>query len=227
MAEQNPGLPGLKSARTCTPRNVFLGGRGEYLPGGRVIDGTTSRDTSNTDTDVLQAGLIMGKITSGGQYSNSILGVTTNAEAVGSTSIQASAACVTELVRRVGSSGTFTLVGPPNAGGQVVSETVTYSAASGTDITVTATTNAFIAGSFIMPTDGSQVPVTFIADEYGVKVTDEDGSSIDVPFARLPIGGKVDSSQLINWPSDASLRLWLIARLNDGVGGKFTFDHGY
>lgn len=228
MAEQNPGMPGLKSARTCTPRNVFLAGRGKFLAGGKVIDGSKSRDPDNTgDVDVLRAGLLMGKITSGGKYAPSLLGVTTNAEAVGSTSIQASAATITELVRRVGASGTFTLVGPPNAAGVVDSETVTYSAASGTDITCTAITKAYIAGSFIMPTDGSQVPVTFMADEYGVKVTDEDGTSIDVPFAHLPIGGEVDSSQIVNWPSDTALRLWLIARLNDAAGGKFVFDHVY
>ena len=219
-------LPQIRSERTATPRLVFLGSRVEYMPGIFAIDGASSRDPLNTgDLDVLRPGLLMGKITSGGQYAPSIIGVTTNAEAAGSTSIEAAAAVVTELVRRVGSSGTFTLTGPPSANGTVVSETVTYSAASGTTITATAITNAFVAGSFIGPTDGSQTPKSLIPDGWGIKVTDEDAASIDVEFPLVPITGVIDSSQIINWPSDTSLRAWILARLNDVPGAKFVFDH--
>lgn len=213
------GLPGTSAARTATPRRVFWRDD-RYAPNLNVIDGSKARDPLNTgDLVVLRAGVLMGKITSGGKYAPSILGVTTNAEAVGSTSIQAAAAVVTELVRRIGATGTFKLTGPANAGGPIVTETVTYSAASSTNITVTAIANNFVAGSFIQPTDGSEEPLTFIADPYGVKVTDTDEADIDVPFNRMPIGGLVDSSQLVNWPSDTALRQWIKNRL-----ASFEFD---
>lgn len=217
------GLPGPKTAREATYRVVTATGTLQFLPTGKIISGAVSRDPLNTGyLHTLRPGLLMGKITSGGEYAPSIIGVTTNAEASGSTSIEAAAAVVTELVRRVGSSGTFTLTGPPSANGTVVSETVTYSAASGTTITVTAITAAFVAGSFIQPTDGSQTPVTFIPDGTGIKVTDDTEANIDQEFPQVPVAGQIDSSQLINWPSDTSLQAWIEARLP-----FFVFDHGF
>lgn len=228
------GPPGLGTQRTSTPRRVFKASDRGYLPGGMIIDGAKARDAGNTgNVDVLRAGQIMGKVTSGGKAAPSILGVTTNLEPAGSTSIQASAAVVTELVRRIGSSGTFKLTGPPSAGGVVVTETVTFSAASSTNITVTAITNTFIAGSFIQPTDGSETPLSFIDDGFPViKVTDIDGASISsVDWPRVPIAGVVDSSQLLTgdgaWPTDTSLIAWLVARLNGSGNAQFVFDHAY
>ena len=232
MSLQNTliAVPGVSAARTATPRRIFLSGTPEYLAQSLTIAGACTRDTGNTSNlDVIRAGMLMGRITSVvnslgtvGHYANSILGVTTNAEIVGSTAIEATAAVVTELVRRCGATGTFTLTGPPAASGVVVSETVTYSAASGTSITVTALVNAFVAGSFIQPTDGSQLPATFIPDGTGQKVTDVDGTSLDTPFREFPIRGTVDASQLLFWPSDTSLQAWLEARLP-----YFIFDHGF
>lgn len=234
---QVPGLAGMRAAKTVLHRMITRGGWiPDILPQGRVIAGACSRDPGNT-TDVtrLRAGLLMGKITTVvnslgtvGYYAPSVLGVTTNAEAVGSTSIQASAAVVTELVRRAGSTGTFTLIGPGSAGGVVVSETVTYSAASSTNITVTAISNPFIAGSFISPTDGSQDPLTFLPSGTPIQATDFNGDSLDVQFAELPIGCVVDSAMLLPaWPSDASLQEWIASRLTRASGGKFTFSHTY
>jgi hypothetical protein len=226
--EQVYGLPGVRAARTAENRRVFRGGLYECLPGGAVISGATSRDPGNTgDVDILRAGLLMGKITTGGEWAPSLLGVTTNAEAIGATTIEAAAGVITELVRRVGSSGTFTLVGPAAAGGAIQTETVTYSAASGTSITATAIVNGYVAGSFIMPTDGSQTPRSFIPDGYGIKVTDQDGTSVDTEWPDVPVAGFIDSSQLVNWPSDVSLQQWIVNRLNDAAFGKFVFDHGY
>lgn len=212
-AFSGPQLPSTTAGRSTSPRLIFKAdSKAGFLPGGAVIDGATSRDALNTgDLDVLRDGLLMGRITSGGQYAPAIIGITTNAEAIGSTTIEAAAAVVTELVRRIGASGTFTLTGPASANGVVDSETVTYSAASGTSITVTALTKAFVAGSFIGPTNGAQTPRTFIysGDHTGIKVTDVDAASIDVPFALVPISGVVDASQIINWPSDTSLQAWI------------------
>lgn len=231
---QVPGLPGMRAATSVDHRVVTRGGPVPIiLPVGKTIAGACTRDTGNTSyVDRVRAGMIMGKISSVvnslgavGDYANSILGVTTNAEAAGSTSIQAAAAVVTELVRRCGSSGTFKLTGPPSAGGVVVTETVTYSAASSTNITVTAITNAFVAGSFIQPTDGSETPLSFLPNGAPLRMTDHDNNNIQHEWPGVPLTAIVDSSQLIFWPSDTSLQSWLVNRLNDAAGGKFIFDH--
>lgn len=224
------GPGGVGTTRTARHKTVWRGGSiPVYFPGGRYIDSTKSRDPLNADdVTVLQAGLLMGKITSSGLYAPSILGVTTNAEAVGSVAIEAAAPVVTELVRRVGATGTFKLTGPPSASGVVDSETVTYSAASGTSITVTGITKAYVAGSFIQPTDGSQEPLAFIGEGYGMPMVDFDGTAAAaVQFPEIPLDAIVVSSQLVNWPSDTSLQAWIVARLNDVAGGQYIFDHRY
>ena len=223
MANRLVGVPGISAAQEAGFRRIWRGSDAAYLPGSFSIDAATSRDPGNTgNVDTLRAGLLMGLRTADSQYAPSILGVTTNNEAAGSASIEAAAGVITELVRRVGATGTFNLTGPPAAAGTVVTETVTYSAASGTTITVTAITNAFVAGSFIQPTDGSQTPISFIDEGYGIKVTDDNAASLDREFAPFPVAGTVDASQLINWPSDTSLRAWLEARLSN-----FILDHGF
>ncbi len=231
------GLPGTRVHTTASYRTVTSGGPlMAVLPRGRIIAGACSRDPGNT-TDVtrLRAGIVMGKITSVvnslgtvGFFAPAIYGVTTNAEPTGSTSIQATAAVVTELIRRRGTTGTFNLIGPGSAAGVVISETVTYSAASSTNITVTALTNSFIAGSFICPTDGSEDPLAFIPDGHPIRVTNQDGTSQDIEWPTVPVSMVVDSSQLLPaWPSDTSLQEWLVSRLNRAAGGKFVFDHTY
>lgn len=223
------GAGGVGTARTARHKTVWSGGSVPYyFPGGRYIDSTKSRDPLNADdVTVLQAGLILGRITSGGLYAPSILGVTSGAVAVGATSISAAAAVVTELVRRIGASGTFKLTGPPVASGSVYTETITYSAASSTTITCTATVNAFIAGSYIQPTDGSETPITFIGEGYGMPMTEFDGTAAAaVQLPEIPLDALVNVSSIVNYPTDASLIGWLKARLNSIGGNQYVFsDH--
>ncbi len=231
------GPPGITTVRSATHRSLFLQRSETFLAGGKLIAGDCSRDPGNTNIGTLRNGLLMGKISTvvnslgtAGFYAPSVYGVTTNAEAVGSVAIETSAAVVTELVRRRGTSGTFILTGPPTANGIVASETVTYSSAATTVIVCTAIVNAYVAGSFIQPTDGSQTPITMLPDwEYGITVVDIDGTSIaGVDFPKMPVSGIIDSSQLLPaWPSDTSLQAWITARLNDSFGGQYVFDHAY
>lgn len=212
--------PGLGATRTAAHRKVFLGNE-KYLPGNHVIAGADARDPLNTPVSEIRAGLLLGEVSASGKLGVSIIGVTTNAEAVASTAVEAAAAVVTELSRREGATGTFLLVGPAVAGGPVNVETVTYSGfASSTAITVTALTNAFVAGSLIMATDGSANIRTIIPDGYPIRVLDENDSDRDVQLERYPIAGIVDSSQIINWPADAALKEWIVAQLP-----HFQFDH--
>lgn len=231
------GDPGARTAKTASHRAVTYGGfPPQFLPQGRMIAGACSRDPGNTgDLGRLRAGMLLGKISTVvnslgtvGYFAPSVLGVTTNAEAAGSTSIQASAATVTELLRRCGSSGTFKLTGPATANGMIVTETVTYSGASGTDITVTAITNHFVAGSLIQPTDGSEDVLTFLPSGYPLSVTDFDGNNLDQELPAVPIACTVDAEQFLPvWPSDTSLREWICSRLSRAAGGKFVFKHTY
>ena len=237
MSRTVTGIPGVKTVRTATPRRVTMSRQGlRYLVGSPTIYGTSSRDPLNTgDVDVLRAGMVMGVISASGKYAPSVLGVTTAAydkTGTSNTTMTVSAATATELNRRIGSSGTFNVTGPPTAAGTVATEIITYSAvdtATGA-ITITVAGADYVAGSFIQPTDGSETPLCLIDDGYGLKVTDEDDNSIDVPFPNGLMGGYIDASQLyggvMSGTMDASLKTWLKAtKLN--AHGFFTFDDDY
>jgi hypothetical protein len=202
------------------------------LPGGKIIRGEKSRDPLNTgDVDVLRAGLLMGEITASGKYAPAIIGVLTEAyDKDGSLKLQmtVSAATATEIVRRIGTSGTFKITGPPTAAGTVATETITYSAVNTTTgvITISLASADFISGSFVQPTDGSEAPKGLINDGYGIKVTDADDANVDVPFPNLVIAGQVDASQIVNYPTDTSLIAWVKAQLR-ATGGSWTFDDGF
>lgn len=210
--------PGMGPTLEAAHRIILLHGE-DYLPGNHIVAGADARDPLNTPVTEIRAGLLLGEVSASGKLGASVIGVTTNAEAAGSTAIEAAAAVVTELIRRQGASGTFLLVGPAVAGGTINIETVTYSAASGTSITCTAITNDFVAGSFIMPTDGSANIRTFVPNGYPIKMTDANDADRDVQI-KYPISGVVDSSQILNWPADASLKGWVVAQLS-----HFIFDH--
>lgn len=133
------GPPGVSDTLKAVYRRVFYQPPpNEYLPQGRTIDGSKSRDPGAGTITVLRPGLLLGKITSSGFYAPSVIGTLTNAETGASTQHETTAAAVTELVRRIGATGTYKITGPPTAAGTVRTLTATYSATSGTDITITA-----------------------------------------------------------------------------------------
>lgn len=323
-------MPGLGTEKTATPRCLLAAGVGTYLAGGRVINGSKSRDLTNTgDTDILQAGLLMGKITATKKYSPSIIGVLASAYN-GGTSMTVSAAVAAEIVRRIGASGTLVVTGPATAGGEVRSQSIVFSAVNtttgvitvtaadattvqtvaisgtlsagtfklivpsaagamvetadiaynaniaaiqsavdtalgsgkvtvgGTDVSsftltygsdydgvdvpladvdtdgltgetgasVTPTTigsvGDIIAGGFVGANDGSAAPKCFVAEDFGIKVTDDDDEDIDVQFSKMLVGGNVNTSMIINYPTDAALVAWVKAQLRS-VGHAYTF----
>ena len=222
--------PGPGTAQVSDTRVVVLADA-KYLVRGVVIDGSLSRDPLNTgDTDYLRAGMLLGRITATKLYAPSILGVTTAAyDADGSTNttLSVSAATATYLVSRVGSSGTFKLTGPPSSAGTVATQTITYSAVNTTTgaITISAGSADAISGSFIQPTDGSETIKGLIGNGQPVRVTDADDTDIDVELEKLVIGGQIDSSQIVNYPSDTSLITWVEDALQEC--GLFVFDAKY
>lgn len=225
------GMPGLQALASAAHRVIFRDGTMTgYLSGGRVIDGTKSRDPGNTgDITTLRAGLPMGRIASGGKYAPSILGKSATAYVGGATTLNLTVAAATELVRRIGSTGTFKVAGPPAANGDVNVETVTYSAVDTTtgDVTVTALANSYVTDSLIMPTDGSEFPKTFINDGWGLMLANSAGTVVDQPYAHFPVAGIVKSAEIINWPADASTRDWLASMYSVHGEGKYVFDHKF
>lgn len=219
------GRPRIGSERTVTHRVVSRQGFWDFLANGVVVDGTKTRDPGNSadSTLVIRPGTLMGKVTSGGKYANSVIGVTTGAYTSGGTTLTVSAAQAAELARRVGASGTFKLVGPATAGGSNNTTTVTYSAVntSNGQITITDIGANRIAGCLVCPSDGSETPLTLVPDGYGLVIPDD---SADVEWPLVPIGGVIDQAQILPaWPSDATLRTYIRTSLSSVSGGKFTF----
>jgi len=137
------GIPGIGTSKAAVAREVLCNPGGKLVAHkGVIVDGSKSRDTLNTGyLDTLRAGLLLGKITSGGKYAPAIIGkLADDYDATAdTTTMTVTAATAVELVRRVGASGTFKLTGPPSAGGTVQTVTVTYSAVNVTTGVVTIT----------------------------------------------------------------------------------------
>ncbi len=209
------GVPGIRTSRTATPRKVLMSEDYKILyPGSRIIDGSKSRDPLHTgNLDILRAGMLMGRITASGKYAPCFIGKVTADYTSGATSITVSPATAVEIVRRVGATGSLLAWGAPTAAGTVVQFAITYSAVNVTTgvLTITNIGANVDEGCLIGAGDGSMVPVAVIGDGYGIKVTDEDGTSIDVPFNPMVIGGILDVTQVINWPEteDTTLRTYV------------------
>lgn len=223
-------VPGVGTEHETAYRAILRGGDGELLPAGIAISGAHSRDTGNIgDLDTLRAGMLLGKRTADNRYAPSIIGVLAEAfdtDGSANTTMTVSAAVATEIVRRIGATGTFKLTGPPTASGAVATQTVTYSAVDTTTgaITVTDPGADAIAGSFIQPTDGSETVLGMVPEGFGVTVTDEDSVDINAS-SNLLIGGVIDASQIVFWPSNAVLRTWIRDQLRNV--GNFTLDYQY
>lgn len=221
----NIGRAGIGSAVTAQRRGVFRDGMYGLFPGGGYIEGTKSRDPGNSAHSVysLRPGLLMGKITSGGYWAPSIIGVTTAAYTSGGTELTVSAAQAAYLVARVGASGTFNLIGPASAAASNNTTQVTYSAVNTTTgvITITDIGANRIAGCFVAPEDGSQTPRTLIPDGHNLLI--EESSLGDVNFSRIPVSGIVEVDNIIDWPSDTTLKTFVRESLSSLAGGKFVF----
>lgn len=135
------GQPGIQSGTTVSYRQIFKQPEyARYHPGGGVI-AAAAQDRGNTgSTLTLRPGLLMGRITSSKKWAPSVVAkVGTAVTSQGATSITLSVADALELVRRLGTSGTFKLTGPPTAGGVIRTLTVTYSAVNTSTGVVTVT----------------------------------------------------------------------------------------
>ena len=225
------GTPGTQAKRTAVSRKILKDPlSAQFLPHGVFIDGSKSRDVTQGvgDEDVLRAGQTIGKITATDKFAVSILGVINNAESASSVALEVSVQLAVEIVRRIGTSGTFILKGPPSAAGTVAQEVVTYTGIdTGTGvITVDAISNAYIAGSQILPEDGSENILGLLNTEFGLDVTDIDNIDREVDVDEVLIGGVIFFDRIINAPTDSSLVSDLKAQLRaNGTG--FAFDDDF
>lgn len=221
MAYATPNaLPGTVAGQSVTfGTTVFTTMDGvQYKPGGGIIDGSKSGDAGNTGyTDVLRGGTLMGKITASGKYAPAIIDKLAAAYTAGTTdspsvTVTLTAAGVTEILRRVGTTGNLTIVGPPTAGGSVASTSVTYSSGNATAGTLTLSADMGvdkIIGSLVCPADGSQTILSLVMAEDGIKVSDKDGTRIDVAYPEIPVSGQLNVNGLQFYPTNAVLQAYI------------------
>jgi hypothetical protein len=214
------GKPGVLLNLTAQPREVFYSGRerAQFVAVPVTVDGNLTSCPFNAPyVFQILAGMLMGRVTATYKFTNSVIGLTGSATASGATTIQTDVNTAAEIVRRIGTTGTFILTGPPVASGTVASQTVTYTAVNTSTgaITCSATSAAAVTASLIQPTDGSQTILTMVTDLYGIKVTDQTNvNRLDVFDPRLLLGGGTINSQLIiNYPVDPSLQTYVKAAL--------------
>ena len=115
--QTNPNeMPGIGTTIVSVYKPIWKGRGGvQYLPGGGTIDGNNARDPANTYSgnlpnaqtsyvNVLEPGLLMGKITASGFYGASVFGLTIGSAitAAHSTSFKVPVAVGQEIIRRLG-----------------------------------------------------------------------------------------------------------------------------
>lgn len=201
---QYVGIPGVGSDVTSTPRIIFRDGTvNGYFSQGRYINGSLSRDTGNTgDLGVLRPGLLMGQISATGFYAPAVIGTVGTAYASGTSLVVNNAATGTEIVRRIGATGTFKITGPPTANGTVRTQTVTYSAVSSDSITITALP---VADVWTLTAPAGQD-----AGTYQLEITTGKGTSAEVVATTVALAAAANSATV-----DAALE----ALTNVGVAG--------
>ncbi len=230
-----PGMPGLSDAVTSSFRRTLFAGNYQVLGQGRVLGSAITRDPSNVGYETqIQRGMLIGRSTANPLiYGSSVVGLTLAAVAAGGVTLTVAAATdgngnqrgvIYEIQRRFGSSGTFKLTGPPTAAGVVATQTITFTGLNLTTgvITIAAASAAAVAGSLIQPADGTETILSFLDDGFPMNMSDTFGNPVDVELAQIPLDGQVDSEQLLNYPSDTSLRAWIKTALRLNTSLKFS-----
>lgn len=134
------GVPGIGVAKAVAFNFVSYDGNLVYLPAGGLVKQAKGYNPFNSDNlRLITVGTLMAQHPTNFDYAPWIIGVTSGAITGGATSLTISAASAVELVRRIGSTGTFVLTAPPAASGVTRQVTVTYSAVNTSTGVVTIT----------------------------------------------------------------------------------------
>lgn len=86
---------------------------------------------------------------------------------------------------------------------------------------------SFIAGAFVQPADGTETMLTFLPDGFPLEMSDLNGNPVDIENPKIVTEGELDGSQLVYWPSDTSLRQYIIDQLDANGVGSFRFSEKY
>lgn len=91
-----------------------------------------------------------------------------------------------------------------------------------------ASSGAFIAGSFVGDTDGSQLPRTMLPDGPPIPVADtrNTGGVSPIQFPQVPQFALVDVNYVVNYPTDTGLQAWLKQQLLLNGNTQFGFTDG-
>jgi hypothetical protein len=227
---------------------------------------------------VLRAGLLMGRITDSPTtvaksaaisstlknfFRPSIIGTITSATvSTSATFCTVTAQCYIEL-KRLYALGitTFYMIGTDSTTATTLrTSTFVLGTPFFTDATFTITFTGLslggtiTTGGFICPADGSQNPVSFVDEQFGLNMQDINGNNVLAgtatglnlaasPFPRVPLaGGLVNVLNIVNYPASTLTAqvAWLKGNLNSGgglgctagstpvnYGGKFNFTDDY
>ena len=227
LTDNQQAQPGIYGLYTSQPRDIWYSGAtfAQFLAPPVILDGNLNANMANVGIPggsgdyrwFMWAGMPVGRITATNKFRNSIIGLST-ATNTNSTTLTASTATVSEVNRLIGLAGgniNLTLVGPPTNTGAVASAAVTASAASGTSITLTGGPGAtYVAGSIIMPADGSQTIAGILAEDRGVALVDSLFNRVDAQTDRIAIGGgTINTGLIVNYPTLAVLQTWLKSQI--------------
>lgn len=179
-----PGRAGVGPLKTAAFNFVASDGSVVFKVGGGVIASAKARDPGNTpDVTVLRTGTLMARNATTNRYGVWSIGTSTAAITGTSTTINVSVASAVELVRRIGTSGTFRLIGSsvafnsalPTTVNSVRTVTVTYSGVNTStgDITVTAigALNQIDHIRFNAPSTGGNLQLTVQKTDYTFATT--------------------------------------------------------
>ena len=240
------GLPGAtSSAVSSESRNIFKRIDGVHWGSQLVIiSGADSRDPSNAShPHVLRAGLVMAKDAADGKYKTAILGVTTVNYVDGGVTLTVGVATATEINRRYGTSGASDMAlfydvnadadsGPANVERINLNHSAVDTSAG--TITIQDLNVNVPAGSPIVANEAVDYDETaddlfnllIVAESDGIRVTDENDSSVDVTLDRAALAGDIDTSMIVFYDALQSndLRQWLKDELNHGRQFIFSDD---
>lgn len=165
------GQPGIQTGTSVVYGQVFKQPESVlYLPYGGHID-ASAQDFGSTNPLCLRAGLAMGQVSATKKWLPAFMGkVLTSAVGPTDTTFTVSVAAAKELVRRIGTSGTFKLTGPPTANGVVRTVVVTYSAVN------TSTGVITITAIGVNEVQTVALGATMTAGTIGLTVTKSDGT---------------------------------------------------
>jgi len=199
----------------------------EYARIGSYIVAAETRDPSNDPAFYLQAGMPMGKLSTGG-FAPSTVGGSTVAYTSGGTTLTVSVASAIELDRRLGSSGTFQIWGQD--GDTVIKKNVTFSAVNtgNGEITVVDIGDDLDVGAWVQVKDGSE-NIRTIYDGFNrgnpERLTNwNTNDNQDLQFKPAMEAWVIDSAVTF-WPAEGAFRDDLYASLN--VNGKFFSYDGW